>query len=187
MRHRRARRYAKRERNVMWQSVFGTAQLSAPSANPYTVWKIQEIVPGMDDGSDFTPFDFQTVLQRVRGVIVHDGRRGLSPASGNPYFAFVLNMFKVPAEVASDIDADDLPNPFINGDGDDYPLYVNAVCQDGASGVTHVNNSMVDVKAKRRVDFGDRFVLMAGVRNNVSSDLTIDFCYNLRFLWELRK
>ena len=169
----------------MWQPWDGYHKLSTTTVGYNTFW-VASLEPGTYDGSETETFNHQVVMERIRGSVTHEGS-GLGTGSGGKIIALNWGIFIVPAEIGTRVQTDaDMPNLFINEEGDDFPLFDSTLCDASTSDLIP-SIHMVDSKAKRRLDVGSRLVMCATI-DNMTADATIDvaFGFNLRILWKLR-
>jgi len=187
MAYRRRRSYRRGQKPVYtWQRIF-TAQPRKTLPAGYTSWKIGNFYPGVNDvdsagNYDTKPFDSPSTLMRIRGQIVHAGVGG-SGTNSNSVVPVCVAMFAVPAELTTDLSDGDMPNLFLNADGDDYPLYLSEMCDVGQ----RINPEHdVDIKAKRRLEVGAGLIISASgyVPSGLAGTPAVDVGFNLSFLWK---
>lgn len=178
------RRGRRRERhNTTWQPWAAYQAYSDVDATPKSkLFGLLEpsIETTKPDGSvDYDYFDNQHMLERIRGICVHQG-----PSSGNDELVFVnIAAAKVPRLIATKLADADMPNLFHSGDGEDFPFFMSCSC--GQIGPDR-NWNEVDVKSKRKFDPGDALIFSVTYYSPTAPvTRPLHISLNLRLLWRL--
>jgi hypothetical protein len=119
---------------------------------------------------------------RVVGAMAHNGGAGAA-TNDNTWFPFTLSAVKVPAGMTAT--AINLFSGQAVSDLDQL-FRMDTVC-DAASNTDAIPNwHMIDRKAKRKFEVGDKISWIVSLIRPLASAFHVDFSMNLRFLWQLK-
>jgi len=123
-------------------------------------------------------FDHETTLVRTRGTV-----QALTNSS-NAMMQLTLGGMILPRQFAASLDSDDLPNPEMPDEGDDYFFYETFACVNNQ--ITAITGRTIDNKAKRRIERGSSIVILARITgvNNTPSNAQAFIGLNLRHLFQ---
>jgi len=171
MRRNRSGSHTRKRHNFIWQPRAFSFQL--PSGSSYASVTVGNMEPGVTNETDrggFRQFEYDVMLERIRGTISAYSTTGVG-------YSFNVAGYALPVEASYSASAQ--PNLYNNGEGDDFPFFYSLMVQDPQQ-----NPFLVDTKARRRFEVGSSFVFFATVGDvSLSNDVTVNM--NLRFLWRV--
>lgn len=191
-RYRRSYRRQRRPQNLVWQTYHNAKLLALSTTVDNESIDDQlfdtDLIPGTGDVRDrTTATDFQNdhTLERIRGQVIHraTGYTGNKAQS----FPFIMAAIRVPKGLTISTDETDVPNLFDSTNiGNLELVWVHHGICDSAGGAQPTIH-MVDSKAKRKFEIGDRVKWFYSlVAPFTDPTWNIHVAVNLRFLWKLK-
>jgi len=179
--YRNYRRQHSPPRSYTWQTYAATRDSGNLASGGTYKGSLGVMTPGVGALGSERAFDAPHVLQRIRGQCFH------SLASSDNLARLDIAALRIPSEFASLMSAettqDDIIDITNNLEGDDYLWYESCFC--GALVDSPI--SMIDNKAKRKLDVGDVIGWFYKLVNLDTVTIALKVSINARILWSLKQ